>query len=44
MYSPFTKIAYILTFPPASLKQFLKAIWNVISQATFSPHFIPQKT
>ena len=26
MYSPFTKIAYILTFPPISLGQFLRAL------------------
>ena len=26
MYSPFTKITYILTFPPTSLEQFLRAL------------------
>ena len=31
MYSLFTKITYILTFPPTSLKQFLRAIWNAVS-------------
>ena len=34
MYSPFTKITYILTFPPTSLEQFLRAIWNAVSRAT----------
>ena len=33
MHSPFTKITYILTFPPASLEQFLRAIWDAVSQA-----------
>ena len=33
MYSPFTKITCILTFPPASLEQFLRAIWEAVSQA-----------
>ena len=26
MYSPITKITYILTFPPPSLEQFLRAV------------------
>ena len=34
MYSPFTKITYILTFSPTSSGQFLRAIWNAVSQAT----------
>ena len=33
MYSPFTNITYILTFPPASLEQFLRASWNAVSRA-----------
>ena len=33
MYPPFTKITYILTFPPTSMEQFLWAIWNPVSQA-----------
>ena len=33
MYSPFTKITYMLTFPSTS-KQFLRAIWDAVSQAT----------
>ena len=33
MYSPFTKITYILSFPPTSLEQFLRAIWGAVSQA-----------
>ena len=31
MYSPFSKISYILTLPPASFEQFLKAIWRAVS-------------
>ena len=34
MYSPFTKISYILSVPPASLEQFLRAIWGAVSQTT----------
>ena len=30
---PLHKITYILTFPPTSLEQFLRAIWNAVSQA-----------
>ena len=33
MYSPFTKITYVLSFPPTSLKQFLGAILSAASQA-----------
>ena len=34
MYSPFTKITYILTSPrPASLEQFLRALRNAVSRA-----------
>ena len=33
MDSPFTKITCILTFSPASLEQFLRAVWGVISLA-----------
>ena len=33
MYYPFTKITYILTFPPASLEQFCRIIWGPISRA-----------
>ena len=33
MYSPFTKITYILTFLPPSLEQFLRAFWNAVSWA-----------
>ena len=33
LYSPFTKITYILTFPPTSLEQFPRGIWNAVSQA-----------
>ena len=33
MYSPFTKITYILIFLPASLEQFLRAIWDAVSWA-----------
>ena len=33
MYSPFTKITYVLSFPPTSLKQFLRAIVSAASQA-----------
>ena len=33
MHSPFTKITYILTFPFTSLEQFLRAIWDAVSQA-----------
>ena len=33
MYSPFTKISPILSFPAASLEQFLKAIQGAVSQA-----------
>ena len=32
-YSPFTKITCLLTFSPASLEQFLRAIWDAISWA-----------
>ena len=35
MYSPFTKITYILTSLLNSLEQFLRAIWNVVSWAAF---------
>ena len=35
MYSPFIKIICILTFPPASLELFLRAIWSVVSQSSF---------
>ena len=31
--SPFTKTTYILTFPPTSSDQFLRAIWGAIFQA-----------
>ena len=31
MYSPFTKITYILSFAPISLEQFLRAIWGALS-------------
>ena len=31
--SSFTKITYILTFPPYSLEQFLRVIWNGTSKA-----------
>ena len=34
MYSPFTKITYILSSPHYLLKQFLRAIWGAVSQAT----------
>ena len=30
-YSSFTQITYILTFPPTSLEQFLRDIWNAVS-------------
>ena len=33
VYSPFTKITYILTFPPVSLEQFFRSIWNAVSWA-----------
>ena len=33
MYSPVTKIPYILTFRPASWEQFLRAVWGAVSQA-----------
>ena len=33
MYSPFTKIIYIQSFPSISLEQFLRAIWGAVSQA-----------
>ena len=33
MYSPFTKITYVLSFPPTSLKQFLRAILSAACQA-----------
>ena len=33
MYSPFTKITHILTFSPASLEQFLRAISDAVSWA-----------
>ena len=32
-YSPFTKITYIRSFPPASLEQFLRAVWGAVSWA-----------
>ena len=31
MHSPFPQITCILTFPPASLEQFLRAVWNAVS-------------
>ena len=34
MYSSFTEITHILRFPAASLKQFLRAIWGAVSQAS----------
>ena len=33
MYSPFTKIRYILTFTSSSLEQFLRATWGAVSLA-----------
>ena len=33
MYSPFSKIIYILSFPSTSLEEFLRAIWGAVSQA-----------
>ena len=33
IYSPFTIITHILTFSPASLEQFLRAIWGAVSWA-----------
>ena len=33
MYSPFTKVTHILTFSPASLEQFLRAICDAVSWA-----------
>ena len=33
MYSPFTKITYILTFSLATLEQFLRAICDAVSRA-----------
>ena len=33
LYSPFTKITYILTFSLTSLEQFLRAIWGAVSWA-----------
>ena len=33
MHSFFAKITYRLTFGPVSLQQFLRAIWNTVSQA-----------
>ena len=38
MYSPITKILYILTFPPASLEKFLRTIWDAVSQAVVLMH------
>ena len=32
-FPSFTKITYILTFPPTSSERFLRAIWNAVSQA-----------
>ena len=34
MYSTFTKITYILTFPSTHLEEFLRAVWDTVSLAT----------
>ena len=34
MYSPFTKITYILSLPLTSLEQFLRARWGAVSWAS----------
>ena len=36
MYSPITRITYMLIFPPFSLERFLRAIWNVFPGIQFS--------
>ena len=33
MYAPFAKITYILSLHSASLEQFLRAVWDAVSQA-----------
>ena len=40
MYSPFTKITRILTFPHTSLEKFLRALWDAVSQVI--AHILPQ--
>ena len=32
MYSHFTKVTYMLSFPPASLELFFRAIWGALLQ------------
>ena len=40
IYSPFTKITHILTFPHTSLEKFLRALWDAVSQVIV--HILPQ--
>ena len=37
LYSLFAKVKYILSFPPKSLNQFLRAIWDAMSRAAVLP-------